>query len=152
MLNYLDLADLKTKSITDEKGDKIITKGTSIRISEDMTINEITLISKEAVKIILEDLNPNKIYNFIFDVMPEEFSEEVFETVVNVLVAEFFKGIRINQGRQRERRLDVPDELKQNVYCNMSLLKNAINYNTLIDKFQLEIVNRELVYIMVGNK
>ena len=82
----------------------------------------------------------------------EELSEEVFETAVNVLVAEFFKGIRINQGRQRERRLDVPDELKQNVHCNMSLLKNAINYNTLIDKFQLGIINRELAYIMVGNR
>ena len=152
MLNYLDLTDLKTKSITYEKGSEIITKGTSITITENMSINEITLISKEAVKSILEDLNPNKIYNFVFDIMPEELSEEVFETVVNILVAEFFKGIRINQGRQRERRLDVPDELKQNVYCNMSLLKNAINYNTLIDKFQLEIVNRELVYIMVGNK
>ena len=34
----------------------------------------------------------------------QELSEEVFETAVNVLVAEFFKGIRINQGRQRERR------------------------------------------------
>ena len=148
MLNYLDLADLETKLITDRS--EIITKGTSIRITEDMGINEITLISKEAVKNILEDLNPNKIYNFLFDIMPEELSEEVFETVINILVAEFFKGIRINQGRQRERRLDVPDELKQNVYCNMSLLKNAINYNTLIDKFQLEIVNQELVYIMVG--
>ena len=152
MLNYLDLTDLKTKSITYEKGSEIITKGTSITITENMSINEITLISKEAVKNILEDLNPNKIYNFVFDIMPEELSEEVFETVINILVAEFFKGIRINQGRQRERRLDVPDELKQNVYCNMSLLKNAINYNTLINKFQLEIVNRELVYIMVGNK
>ena len=150
MLNYLDLADLEIKSIT--KGNEIVTKGVNIEINEDMSINEMTLVSKEAVKSILENLDPNKIYNFIFDVIPEELSEEVFETAVNVLVAEFFKGIRINQGRQRERRLDVPDELKQNVHCNMSLLKNAINYNTLIDKFQLEIVNQELAYIMVGNK
>ena len=150
MLNYLDLADLKIKSIT--KGNEIVTKGVNIEINENMTINEMTLVSKEAVKSILENLNPNKIYNFIFDVIPEELSEEVFETAVNVLVAEFFKGIRINQGRQRERRLDVPDELKRNVHCNMSLLKNAINYNTLIDKFQLDIINRELAYIMVGNR
>lgn len=152
MLNYLDLADLKIKTIADEKDSEIITKGTSITITENMSINEITLVSKEAVKSILEDLDPNKIYNFIFDVIPEELSEEAFETAVNVLVAEFFKCIRINQGRQRERRLDVPDELKQNVHCNMSLLKNAINYNTLIDKFQLDIINRELAYIMVGNR
>lgn len=150
MFNYLDLTDLKIKSIT--KGNEIVTKGVNIEINEDMSINEMTLVSKEAVKSILENLNPNKIYNFIFDVILEELSEEVFETAVNVLVAEFFKGIRINQGRQRERRLDVPDELKQNVHCNMSLLKNAINYNTLIDKFQLDIINRELAYIMVGNR
>ena len=150
MLNYLDLADLKIKTIADSS--EIIAKGTRVKISENMTINEITLISKEAVKNLLKDLDPNKIYNFIFDVISEELSEEAFETAVNVLVAEFFKGIRINQGRQRERRLDVPDELKQNVHCNMSLLKNAINYNTLIDKFQLDIINRELAYIMVGNR
>ena len=150
MLNYLDLGDLKIKSIT--KGNEIVTKGVNIEINEDMSINEMTLVSKEAVKNLLKDLDPNKIYNFIFDVIPEELSEEVFETAINVLVAEFFKGIRINQGRQRERRLDVPDELKQNVHCNMSLLKNAINYNTLIDKFQLDIINRELAYIMVGNR
>lgn len=149
MLNYLDLADLETKTIAD--GNEIITKGVSVRINENMNINEITLISKEAVKNLLADLNPDKVYNFAFDLMAEQLSEEVFETVVNVLVAAFFQGMRIDKGRPRERRLDVPDNLKGCVHCSLGLLKNAINYRTLVDRFQLEIVGRGLVYILVGD-
>ena len=81
MLDYLDLASLETKSIAD--GNEIITKGISIRINENMNINEIMDISEEAVKNLLEDLNPDKIYNFAFDLISEELPEEVFETVVN---------------------------------------------------------------------
>lgn len=148
MLNYLDLADLETKIIADSN--EIITKGVSIRINENMNINEITLISKEAVKNLLADLNPDKVYNFAFDLMAEQLSEEVFETVVNVLVAAFFQGMRIDKGRPRERRLDVPDNLKGDVHCSLALLKNAINYRTLVDRFQLEITGRGLIYILVG--
>ena len=90
MLDYLDLASLETKSIAD--GNEIITKGISIRINENMNINELMAISEEAVKNLLADLNPDKIYNFAFDLISEELPEEVFETVVNVLVAAFFQG------------------------------------------------------------
>ena len=150
MLNYLDLADLETKIIADSN--EIITKGVSIRINENMNINEITLISKEAVKNLLADLNPDKVYNFAFDLMAEQLSEEVFETVVNVLVAAFFQGMRIDKGRPRERRLDVPEELKV-VNCSMSLMKRAVNYKTVVDKFQVQIDGNDedgFRFILVG--
>ena len=98
MLDYLDLANLETKTIAD--GNEIITKGISIKINENMNINEIMAISEEAVKNLLEDLNPDKIYNFAFDLISEELPEEVFETVVNILVAAFFKGMRIDESSQ----------------------------------------------------
>ena len=104
MLDYLDLDSLETKTIAD--GNEIITKGVSIKINENMNINEIMAISEDAVKNLLADLNPDKIYNFAFDLIREELPEEVFETVVNVLVAAFFQGMRIDEGRPRERRLD----------------------------------------------
>ena len=47
MLDYLDLASLETKTIAD--GNEIITKGVSIKINENMNINEIMAISEEAV-------------------------------------------------------------------------------------------------------
>lgn len=149
MLDYLDLASLETKTIAD--CNEIITKAISIKINENMNINEIMDISEEAVKNLLADLNPDKIYNFAFDLISEELPEEVFETVVNILVAAFFQGMRIDEGRPRERRLDVPDNLKGCVHCSLGLLKNAINYRTLVDKFQLEIISRGLVYILVGD-
>ena len=64
MLDYLDLDSLETKTIAD--GNEIITKGVSIKINENMNINEIMDISEEAVKNLLADLNPDKIYNFAF--------------------------------------------------------------------------------------
>ena len=149
MLDYLDLASLETKTIAD--GNEIITKGISIKINENMNINEIMAISEEAVKNLLADLNPDKIYNFAFDLISEELPEEVFETVVNVLVAAFFQGMRIDEGRPRERRLDVPDNLKGCVHCSLGVRKSAINYRTLVDRFQLEIISRGLMYILVGN-
>ena len=45
MLDYLDLTNLETKTIAD--GNEIITKGISIKINENMNINEIMDISEE---------------------------------------------------------------------------------------------------------
>ena len=80
MLDYLDLASLETKTIAD--GNEIITKGISIKISENMNINEIMDIAEEAVKNLLADLNPDKIYNFAFDLISEELPEEVNGSVL----------------------------------------------------------------------
>jgi hypothetical protein len=79
-----------------------------------------------------------------------EITEEEFESAVNVILAAFFRNIRVDKGRPRERRLDVPENLKGDVHCSLALLKNAINYRTLVDRFQLEITGRGLIYILVG--
>ena len=57
MLDYLDLASLETKTIAD--GNEIITKGVSIKINENMNINEIILklnLSKEKIQEIINEI------------------------------------------------------------------------------------------------
>ena len=149
MLTYVDLKDLKVKTINSDE--EIITKGTHIEISKDLSILELNSLIKYAAKNLVADLDENKIYNFAFDLLGE-IEEEEFETAVNVILAAFFEMLvgKSGVGRPRERRLDVPENLKKEVNCNMSLLKKAINYKTVIDRFQLTIGCRSLQYILVG--
>lgn len=151
MLKYIDLKDLKIKQI--ETDEEIITKGSNVTLKGNSSLVELASTLEVAVKNLVNDLNPDKIYNFAFDVLTtqnEELSEEDFETVVNLVVSAFFRHLKVNLGRQRERRLDVPENLKTGVNCNLSLIKNAINYQTLVDRFQLTVHNRALQYVLVG--
>lgn len=149
MLTYVDLKDLKVKTINSDE-EIIITKGTHINIPKNLSILELNSLIKYAAKKLVADLDKDKIYNFAFDLLGE-IEEEEFETAVNVILAAFFEMmIDTKLGRPRERRLDVPENLKKEVNCNMSLLKRAINYKTIIDRFQLTIGCRSLRYILVG--
>lgn len=149
MLTYVDLKDLKTKTINSDE--EIITKGTHISVPKNLSILELGSLIKYAAKNLIADLDENKIYNFAFDLLGE-IEEEEFETAVNVILAAFFERLvgKTGIGRPRERRLDVPENLKREVNCNMSLLKRAINYKTAVDRFQLTIGCRSLQYILVG--
>lgn len=149
MLKYLDLDKLKIEKISNTS-DTIITKGVSGNISADVSLKDINSVAIELVDELLVNLDNSKIYNFCIDLM-DELDEENFETVVNVVVAAFFRKMTTNGSRARERRLDVPDNLKERVFCNMSLVKSAINAATLVDRFQLVITNRSLQYILAGD-
>lgn len=151
MLTYLDLEELEIKTISLDE--QIITKGMNVKIDDNMSVSELSLISKAAAKTLIQELETDKIYNFGFDILSNNgiLSTETFETLVNFLLAAFFNELTTKDGRARERRLDVPDNLKENVHCSRSMLKNAINHRTIVDKFQLEIVGHGLVYILVGD-
>jgi hypothetical protein len=84
----------------------------------------------------------------------EPFTFETFESAVNVVLTAFFEELtgRSGVGRPRERRLDVPEELKV-VNCSMSLMKRAVNYKTVVDKFQVQIDGNDedgFRFILVG--
>lgn len=68
---------------------------------------------------------------------PED-AEAFFTTAVNVFSAVFFDCMCIPKGRNRERRLDVPENLKV-LATNMSLVKRAINMQTYYNSFHLQI-------------
>ena len=153
MLKYLDLVSLQIEKTNDNQ--EIITKGTYINIEENSSISSMASLIEAAVKKMVKDLDGDKVYNFAIDVLTTEeteLNEDDFESAVCCVLSSFFNCLigKEGAGRQRERRLDVPENLKKDVNCNMSLLKRAINYKTQVDKFQLTISSRSLKYILVG--
>lgn len=151
MLKYLDLSKLKVDLVsTDEE---VITKGVSIEIPKDCSIIEMNDIVDASIKTLVQNLDENKIYNLAVDVLDTEYqelSEEEFESAVKVTLAAVFRNIKTERGRPRERRLDVPEDMKKELNCNMSLIKSAINAKTSINKLQLTISSRTLQFILVG--
>lgn len=74
----------------------------------------------------------------------EPLSEEEFaqmtEYYINVINCELLTSlIKPNKlGRPRERRLDVPENLKRNIFINgVALIKNMLNYQTYVNLFNV---------------
>lgn len=61
------------------------------------------------------------------------FSQQITSVIFSHLIGESV------QPREREFRLDVPTNLKEQVFMSLHWLKNAINYQTKINKFNIMI-------------
>lgn len=59
--------------------------------------------------------------------------------LARTITALFFDSICTDERREREARLDVPDDLAASVHMSLGALKDAINYKTTIDNFNLVI-------------
>lgn len=73
--------------------------------------------------------------------------EGFFTVMVNLITAHLFKYLCIDKSRPRERRLDVPQELKRKVRVDLGSLKKVINNATVLDRFNVEIqwsINNEI--------
>ena len=150
-MQYVNLNTLKIETTTPE--DKIMINAAIVPYDDLQSISCQWLNTIAAVKKAFEVIDrPTRPHKFEFEVQAdEELSVESFESAVKLILAAAFETILVDtkKGRPRERRLDVPENLKT-LNCNMSLLKNAINYQTLVDKFQIEIYSGDLKYILVG--
>lgn len=148
MLKYLNLEILQAEEY--KKGTTIITQ---LKIEKDFSLKSLYDRAEKTIHNRFKDLS-NKVYNFIFYINyfdDKNLDEADFETAVNVILTAFFKQITTDKGRPRERRLDVPENLKIEVNCSLGLIKEAINHQTLTDRFQLEIRSGNLRYILVGD-
>lgn len=76
---------------------------------------------------------------------------EDFVSAINIITRAFFSRILKNEGRARERRLDVPEKLKV-LKANMSIIKEAVNSKTLIDNFNLVIKYKDLVFYLADER
>ena len=128
--------DLNTLKIT--KGYNFKTKATEIDLTQAETIFDIKEKARQALSYFFEPCAIECNYEIIIQRDVEEDAEEFFLTAVNVISAIFFDVITTSKGRKRERRLDVPEQLKV-LKTNMSLLKRAINAQTQCDVFNLTI-------------
>ena len=150
-MQYVNLNTLKIETTTPD--DKVMTYLTTVPYNDTETISNQWLNTRAAVKKAFEVIDrPTRPHKFEFEVATEdELSLESFESAVKLILAAAFEVMMVQpkKGRPRERRLDVPENLKV-LNCNMSLLKNAVNYATIVDKFQIEIYGGDLRFILVG--
>ena len=148
-MQYINLKNLKIEETRPEN--KIEACLTQITYDDLKSVVEQFPAMGAAVKKVFDTIDrPGRPHRFEFEVVSEQpLDEDAFESAVKLITAAFFGVIVGDKGRKRERRLDVPENLKT-LNCNMSLLKCAINYQTLIDKFQLEITHNDLRFILVG--
>lgn len=150
-MQYVNLNTLKIETTTPD--DKIMVNVAIVPYNDTETISNQWLNTRAAVKKAFDPIDrPTRPHKFEFEVATEdELSLETFESAVKLILAAAFEIMTVQpkKGRPRERRLDVPENLKT-LNCNMSLLKNAINYATVVDKFQIEIYGGDLRFILVG--
>lgn len=91
---------------------------------------------------------------FRFTIIADELTDEnevpFFETCINIILSSFFNyNLRLQHGRNREHRLDVPFNLIPYLHVSSRLLKAAINYQTLFDCFNIEVSMGSLRFSMV---
>ena len=150
-MQYVNLNTLKIETTTPD--DKIMVNVAIVPYNDTETISNQWLNTRAAVKKAFDPIDrPTRPHKFEFEVATkDELSLEAFESAVKLILAAAFEMVLVDtrKGRPRERRLDVPENLKT-LNCNMSLLKNAINYATVVDKFQIEIYSGDLRYVLVG--
>lgn len=148
-MEYINLKNLKIEST--QPDDKIEACVTMVSYDDLKSMVEQFPAMEVAVKKVVDTIDrPSRPHRFEFEVISAEpLDEDAFESAVKLITAAFFGVIVGDKGRKRERRLDVPENLKT-LNCNMSLLKCAINYQTVVDKFQLEIFSGDLRFILVG--
>jgi hypothetical protein len=148
-MEYINLKNLKIEST--QPDDKIEACMTMVSYDDLKSMVEQFPAMEAAVKKVVDTIDrPSRPHRFEFEVIStESLDEDAFESAVKLITAAFFGVIVGDKGRKRERRLDVPENLKT-LNCNMSLLKCAINYQTVVDKFQLEIFSGDLRFILVG--
>lgn len=148
-MEYINLKNLKIEST--QPDDKIEACMTMVSYDDLKSMVEQFPAMEAAVKKVVDTIDrPSRPHRFEFEVISaESLDEDAFESAVKLITAAFFGIIVGDKGRKRERRLDVPENLKT-LNCNMSLLKCAINYQTVVDKFQLEIFSGDLRFILVG--
>ena len=151
-MEYINLKNLKIETTTPD--DKIMVNVAIVPYDDTDTISNQWLNIRAAVKKAFDPIDrPTRPHKFEFEVVAnEEWSLEAFESAVKLILTAAFEMLVVQpkKGRPRERRLDVPENLKI-VNCNMSLLKNAVNYATVVDKFQIEIYCNDLRFILVGD-
>lgn len=76
---------------------------------------------------------------------------EDFVSVTNFLVGIFFANMIKDDGRKREHRFDVPEKL-QAAKVNRSIMKKAVNQQTINNVFNLIIRYKDLTYILCDEK
>lgn len=148
MEQYLDLVDMKVKTMDNQL---IINKSASVEFNTRQSIFDLGVISDKAAQELINTIDKNNIYNFNINInCTTDYEPDDFLSFVLVILSSFFNAIKTREPRKREKRLDAPTNLIDSVHCNRIQLKNVINYESKVEKFQLKISLNDLHYTLVG--
>ena len=132
-MQYIDLDKLKIRKVYNFKTTELW-----IDLNDIETIIEMKEAARQAFKAYITESGVENYYSIQIDKEVCEDPESYFITAVNVFSAVFFDSICTTKGRPRERRLDVPEQLKV-AKTNMSMLKRAVNAQTIVNTFNFTI-------------
>lgn len=88
--------------------------------------------------------------NYVFYVKNKIDDDKDFITLTDIFTLVFCHKITTKEKRDREMRLDAPENLLNKVHLSRWLIKNLVNYKTLINNFNLHIICGEFTYAMLG--
>lgn len=71
------------------------------------------------------------------EVQDEGEINDVMECITNVVLTVVFQYITLLDSRDRERRLNIPEDWKSDVFAPISLLKKAVNNLTIINALNI---------------
>ena len=111
---------------------------------------------KEAIKNIIDKENLSSLTDYCFNIglddsLSTDEEEDAIVCISELITNTFFQTIITEEDRNREYRLDLPDNLTV-LNMNRLYLKKAINYKTLIDKFQISIKFDDKFNFMLNNE
>ena len=112
--------------------------------------------SDALIGIFQEMIKPSPLaVSYIVDIQGEGLASDdeayYFITAVNAICSIFFANMIKEDGRKREHRFDVPENL-QIIKTSRSIMKKAINQQTINDVFNLTIKYKDLIYILCDEK
>lgn len=135
-MKFIDLEKLK---VVKESWFK--TKEIEVALNSQNTIFEMKELFRNALKPFFQE-DVSLATHFCLKIENDELIKDLdaadgfFTTAVNVFCAVLFEQLCKTTGRIRERRLDVPENLRV-AAINLSLLKRAINYTTYYNCFTI---------------
>lgn len=88
---------------------------------------------------------------FEIDGAPETIDADDFLHMVNMILAFFFKELCLDKGRNREHRMDVPENFK-GLHASLASLKKAVNLQTKCNRFNISIRCGNFYYILCDTK
>ena len=111
---------------------------------------------KEAVKNTIDKETLSSLTDYCFNIrldndLSADEEEDAIVCISELITNTFFQIITTEEDRNREYRLDLPDNLTV-LNMNRLYLKKAINYKTSIDKFQISIKFGDKFSFMLNNE
>lgn len=156
----LDLYNLKIEKIKEKDMQHIYIQLPNQVMSEIISLSGIKSLVDSALENHKEDINDVAAQAFHFYVDSDSSTAIatnseclLFYTLKNVILTcmQNFLLVSPKTPRSREKRLDVPEGLKD-TNCSMSFLKNLINFTTITTCFTLDVKYKDLIFQLIDSK